>query len=915
MVFGVKGDETPFLLYNESLGVNFGFRERSQETDPMWVITRSAQYLNLIITYNQYSVTWPQDYTNFQVRLLFKDCVLSDHVDKLTLTYEVGNDQFIIASMATRSLLQVLFVLWISVWLYKICQLEWRHVLPEHLWISGLLLAVFFNQDPFYVPMRCYPHQKWIWYLSTVPLLISQIFMMTFWMLMVDGMALDEKSHGVMFYSPKAVFFIVLLSVSIMVMVENNNQLYLTSRRLKELPYVSTRFRQLSFRFFIYQSVCIILYFIATFIIVLVEARGNILENTNTYNLETGQKIYRFIGWSGMTLASTVLLSFYSWLLSLCYHYGDCFRYIIVFGTRICTIGIRRRLFFFFFSKRYFDLPEVPRTTLTYGQANLPRWFGFRVAKVVRAPCDTHAYVAISHILDSRIPTSRGAKRPSSPFFEQVPVFIMCLASRHASFLKITKKTRKFNESNKERYFRGGGGQPWRGPRERVIPRDYPAIVVAFRGTVSLENLRTDLDMFSRIELDDNVIFHDPSSLAASSSSSSGFVMDRIKGKPKIHRGFWEAFRSIMMKDELENDDDYHDLCLSTRLFGQSSPSPSSSYLVAIRLLLFTRLTGHSLGGALSTMMALSLKTKLGLDVEMYNFGAPRLGNHAFAQLYDEKVPKSFRIVMDGDLITQTPKLCCLYKHVGSEILLDMSGNFIINPAFVEKTFRSGRTSLKMHSLEKYVYSLQSACKMMFRNTVVNRSAMPICRPLYTPKESVSEENRGDSKDLMTNMGREVEDKRVSSSDLSSTNDIIIENSSTTTSQKEEKTKKEKVQSMCRNARLRGKSGLRKSGRPSDNKAQDFLHPTKTIEEKVASPFGHVTVYTTLSRPSHDDSIDAKISIDPILVWNGYEYDIHIDNIPEHLHEFFVSRQLARQADSTEAIVPKNMIVSTVVLE
>ena len=26
---------------------------------------------------------------------------------------------------------------------------------------------------------------------------------------------------------------------------------------------------------------------------------------------------------------------------------------------------------------------------------------------------------------------------------------------------------------------------------------------------------------------------------------------------------------------------------------------------------------------------------------------------------------------MDGDWITETPKLCCLYKHIGSEIMLD----------------------------------------------------------------------------------------------------------------------------------------------------------------------------------------------------------------------------------------------------
>eukprot|EP00954_Amorphochlora_amoebiformis_P004716 368226-Amorphochlora_amoeboformis.AAC.1 len=33
----------------------------------LWVLARPAEYLNFILTYNQYSLTWVKDYTTFQV--------------------------------------------------------------------------------------------------------------------------------------------------------------------------------------------------------------------------------------------------------------------------------------------------------------------------------------------------------------------------------------------------------------------------------------------------------------------------------------------------------------------------------------------------------------------------------------------------------------------------------------------------------------------------------------------------------------------------------------------------------------------------------------------------------------------------------------------------------------------------------
>jgi len=1013
-IFGENGGDHK-LLYNKQLGVSLDYQADQADTNPIWLVTRSGQYLNLIITYNQYSITWVEDFTDFRVQIIFQDCRLSDFVDTLSLQFRALNHEFVIASIITRVILQAVSIAFLIFWFCTIVQLEWKRVLPEHLWISGFLVAVLLNQDPFYGPMRWYPHMKWLWYLSTSGLLASQVLMMTFWMLMVNGMALPNTKHGYGFYMYKLVFGVTLLGVSLLVMVENDDQdkyarhersiesgtfsdlasnyvlsigflvatvmficwaiyilawLCLTLHRLNGLPYVTTRFRQLSFRFFIYQSVFVVLYFIGTYIIILIEARGRVLQDTNTYNVDSGETIYRFQGWSGTTLSSTILLSFYCWLLSFVYlpsrflieHSKKKRQLRAAAGSRHNILSSRANSFAggyirlassqnntleshcirvgafstekdsralegfslqtatwltYFADQAYFDTAQVPSSTLTYGQANLPRWFGFRISKVIRGPCDTHAYVAISHVLDSKAPVTR-AQKPA--WLHEDPE----------------------EEARRER--RRAGEQL----------RDYPAIVIAFRGTVSFENVRTDLNMCSRADLEEL-------------KESFGFVMDQIKRNPKVHQGFWDAFKAIEPS--------------MLQIVRQLDRHRQSLGLPPLRIYC----TGHSLGGALSTILALSLRTKLGMDVEMYNFGSPRVGNHAFAQLYDKNVPKSFRVVMDGDVITNTPKLCCLYKHVGSEILLDTAGNFIINPAFVEKTFRQGRTSFKSHSLKVYLGALKQACAMMYPTTVTDpHNTMPVYRPLFTPKESMEGEDEGESgafnfsvnstgvsrkgsvnpadakfetlsRDDLERMtahssnvqplasppaassrGRPILPSPHSSADASTVNGERREKSRGSIEKPvphagpsapfdifnhEVKHSKQDAKRVRCGSRGEGEGGyaatevdaearrrtvleafaapgprFRIGPRPSRARISSdnhILHPKRTLEEKVPSFLGHVSVYT-LPRPTKDESIDVKISLAPILVWNGSEYDVFLHNIPEHLDEFFDPRQLVR---------------------
>ena len=55
---------------------------------------------------------------------------------------------------------------------------------------------------------------------------------------------------------------------------------------------------------------------------------------------------------------------------------------------------------------------------------------------------------------------------------------------------------------------------------------------------------------------------------------------------------------------------------------------------------------GHSLGGALATLAAIDLQRRKHFkDLHIYTFGAPRTGNHAFAQDYEELVPHTWSII------------------------------------------------------------------------------------------------------------------------------------------------------------------------------------------------------------------------------------------------------------------------------
>jgi hypothetical protein len=74
---------------------------------------------------------------------------------------------------------------------------------------------------------------------------------------------------------------------------------------------------------------------------------------------------------------------------------------------------------------------------------------------------------------------------------------------------------------------------------------------------------------------------------------------------------------------------------------------------------------GHSLGGALATLLALDVgaNTKLGPHLTVYTYASPRTGDPSFADTYNQVVPNTLRIANRLDIVPKLPTPP-LYEHV-----------------------------------------------------------------------------------------------------------------------------------------------------------------------------------------------------------------------------------------------------------
>ncbi|KAJ2930259.1 hypothetical protein H1R20_g6800, partial [Candolleomyces eurysporus] len=151
-------------------------------------------------------------------------------------------------------------------------------------------------------------------------------------------------------------------------------------------------------------------------------------------------------------------------------------------------------------------------------------------------------------------------------------------------------------------------------------------IVVSFRGTFSIGDAIVDLQV------------------AMTDLNSPGVTG---VGSSRVHTGFHFAYNAVA------ND-------VITAVRGQLSSRPSYTVVV----------TGHSLGGAVASLGALSLKSAFpSANVKLYTYGQPRVGNAAFASLVESRVGASniYRVVHTYDGVPTVLFKALGYRHFATE--------------------------------------------------------------------------------------------------------------------------------------------------------------------------------------------------------------------------------------------------------
>ncbi|KAJ6517361.1 alpha/beta-hydrolase [Mycena vitilis] len=163
-----------------------------------------------------------------------------------------------------------------------------------------------------------------------------------------------------------------------------------------------------------------------------------------------------------------------------------------------------------------------------------------------------------------------------------------------------------------------------RGRTQSFIARDKnrKEIVVVFRGTFDLKDAISDLK-FRKVP----------------------FESPGISEPVRVHRGFLAAYNDVV--DEV-----------LTIVKQQLEDFPSYSIVV----------TGHSLGGAVASLAAPSIKTAHPeVPLKLYTFGQPRVGTSKFATYVEDTigVDNIFRVVHTRDRVPMVPKVN--YEHFGTE--------------------------------------------------------------------------------------------------------------------------------------------------------------------------------------------------------------------------------------------------------
>ena len=157
---------------------------------------------------------------------------------------------------------------------------------------------------------------------------------------------------------------------------------------------------------------------------------------------------------------------------------------------------------------------------------------------------------------------------------------------------------------------------------------DYDTTFVGFRGSANTQNWIDNLHV-AQIQPYDNTNI-------------------------SVEKGFYNLFMS------LEND-------IIEEINDVSTKYKTSKLLI----------TGHSLGGALSTLLAFDLLYVRNSDmaIQLITFGSPRVGNEDFVSIFNNYPIYSNRVTHYYDIVPHIPQEFLKYRHVSQEIWYNEDNN------------------------------------------------------------------------------------------------------------------------------------------------------------------------------------------------------------------------------------------------
>ena len=144
------------------------------------------------------------------------------------------------------------------------------------------------------------------------------------------------------------------------------------------------------------------------------------------------------------------------------------------------------------------------------------------------------------------------------------------------------------------------------------------------------------------------------------------FKMCNYFGKEKVHKGFYDSLKlfikSVNHKTFLSNKKQKYSLFKDVDFINDNCQ---------------ILLTGHSLGGAIATLVGTYL-LDIGIKkecIDVYTFGSPPVGSKIYAEKYNSKI-NLFRVINKNDVVPKINKISSL-EHLGKEIILASNDNEI----------------------------------------------------------------------------------------------------------------------------------------------------------------------------------------------------------------------------------------------